>query len=63
MNPCTQESRIRTLEKENISMGSDIKHLISRMDRLTAMLEKLFYLGIPTVIALLGFLISYWVKG
>ena len=63
MEPCVQEERIRALEQNDLSNSKDIKHLISRMDKLVSILLKILYTLVPLVFMLFAFLISYWVKG
>lgn len=63
MVPCIQEKRIRDLEQNDLSNSKDIKHLISRMDKLVSILLKILYTLVPLVCLLFAFLISYWVKG
>ena len=58
---CLQLSRIHALEKENIRMHKDIEAILARFDKLTGSLEKLFWMLIPVLTAILGYLTIVWV--
>lgn len=70
MLPCTQEENIRDLFKLvgvlQVNDGKkeiQIDNLISSMNTLVGWVKALVFVGITTLIALLGFLIHFWVKG
>lgn len=62
LNICIFESRIRALETKEAVMGEKIDNLTEQLKKMTDKLDKLFWVSIPTVVSLIGFLVSYWVK-
>jgi hypothetical protein len=64
---CPQKERIIQLEKNDVLNSSNISHLVERLDGLISILKTISLLvggtlG-TTIIAVLGFLIIYWIKG
>ncbi len=63
MHVCLNESRIREMERKEAIMGTRLDSLTKELEKLTGAIQTLVWISIPTVIGLLGFLGSYWIKG
>ena len=59
---CTNEERLRKLEMAEAVMGTKIDNLIIQLNKLTSTLKALVWLAIPTIMGIMGFLVTYWVK-
>ena len=60
---CKQEQRISNLETKTTLADLNITHLVQRLDELTGILKTIAFLMIGIIVSVMGFLVSYWVKG